>query len=57
LLRLDFGVIVAALARLIGFSVALGAFVARLVFGRDPQSVAVDTPFTVLYDFLPPSFS
>ncbi|MFW6102037.1 MAG: cation:proton antiporter [Chloroflexota bacterium] len=50
------GVIIAALAGLIGFSVALGAFFAGLVFSRDPQAVKLDTPFTVLYDFIAPFF-
>jgi len=50
------GVIIAALAGLIGFSVALGAFFAGLVFSRDPQAVKLDTPFTVLYDFVAPFF-
>jgi len=51
-----FGVIIAALAGLIGFSVALGAFFAGLVFSRDPQAVKLDTPFTILYDFIAPFF-
>lgn len=50
------GVIIAALAGLIGFSIALGAFFAGLVFSRDPQAVKLDTPFTVLYDFVAPFF-
>jgi Kef-type K+ transport system membrane component KefB len=50
------GVIIAALAGLIGFSVALGAFFAGLVFSRDPQAVRLDTPFTILYDFVAPFF-
>jgi len=51
-----FGFIIAALAGLIGFSLAIGAFFAGLVFSRDPQAVKLETPFTVLYDFIAPFF-
>ena len=48
--------IIAAFAGLMGFSVAIGAFFAGLVFSRDPQAVKLETPFTVLYDFAAPFF-
>jgi Kef-type K+ transport system membrane component KefB len=51
-----FGLIIAALAELIGFSVAIGAFFAGLVFSRDPETVKLDTPFGTLYDFFTPFF-
>lgn len=51
-----FAFVIAALAGLIGFSVAIGAFFAGLVFSRDPQAVKLETPFTVLYDFIAPFF-
>jgi Kef-type K+ transport system membrane component KefB len=51
-----FAFIIAALAGLIGFSVAIGAFFAGLIFSRDPQAVKLDTPFTILYDFIAPFF-
>jgi Kef-type K+ transport system membrane component KefB len=51
-----FGLIIAAVAGLIGFSVAIGAFFAGLIFSRDPEAVRVDTPFTLLYEFFAPFF-
>ena len=50
------GVLVAALAGVLGFSVAIGAFFAGLVFSRDPESVKVDASFTPLYDLFTPFF-
>ncbi len=50
------GLIIAALAGLLGFSVAIGAFFAGLVFSRDPEAVKVDTPFGLLYEFFTPFF-
>jgi len=50
------GFIIAALAGLIGFSVAIGAFFAGLVFSRDPRTVRLDTPFTILYELFAPFF-
>ena len=51
-----FGLIIAALAELLGFSVAIGAFFAGLVFSRDPETVRLDTPFGTLYDLFTPFF-
>lgn len=50
------GFMIAALAGVLGFSTAIGAFLAGLVFSRDPDSVKLDTSFATLYDFLTPFF-
>jgi Kef-type K+ transport system membrane component KefB len=50
------GVLVAALAGLLGFSVAIGAFLAGLVFSRDPQSVKMDASFAPLHELFSPFF-
>jgi Kef-type K+ transport system membrane component KefB len=51
-----FGFIIAALAGLLGFSLALGAFFAGLVFSRDPKAVKLDASFGALYDLFTPFF-
>ena len=43
-------------AGLLGFSVAIGAFFAGLVFSRDPKSVKIDTSFETLFEFFSPFF-
>lgn len=50
------GSIIAALAGLMGFSIALGAFFAGLIFSRDPEAVKVSKPFVVLYNLFTPFF-
>ena len=50
------GFIIAALAGLLGFSVAIGAFFAGLVFSRDPEAVRIDASFSLLYAFFVPFF-
>ena len=50
------GIIIAALAGLMGFSVAVGAFFAGLVFCRDPEAVNLDASFSTLYDLFVPFF-
>ncbi len=50
------GFIIAALAGLLGFSVAVGAFFAGLVFSHDPDAVELDTSFSTLYAFFVPFF-
>ena len=47
---------IAALAGLMGFSVAVGAFFAGLVFCRDPDAVKFDASFATLYEFFVPFF-
>lgn len=50
------GLIIAALAGLIGFSLAIGAFFAGLLFSRDPQTVKMETSFLPIYDLFSPFF-
>jgi Kef-type K+ transport system membrane component KefB len=50
------GFIIAALAALLDFSVAIGAFFAGLVFSRDPQAVKIEASFLPLYEFFSPFF-
>ena len=50
------GFIIAALAGLLGFSVAVGAFFAGLVFSHDPDAVKLDISFSTLYEFFVPFF-
>ena len=47
---------IAAAAGLLGFSAAIGAFFAGLVFSRDPQRVHYDASFSALYDLFTPFF-
>ncbi len=48
--------IIAALAGLLGFSVAIGAFFAGLVFSRDSDSVKLDALFDTFYEIFVPFF-
>lgn len=50
------GMMFAALAGLLGFSVAIGAFFAGLVFSRDPHALRMETSFDTLYEFFVPFF-
>ena len=50
------GFIIAALAGLIGFSLAIGAFFAGLVYSRDPQAVNMEGSFLPLYALFSPFF-
>lgn len=50
------GIFVAAVAAWLGFSVAIGAFLAGLVFSRDPKRVQVDASLQSLYELLSPFF-
>ncbi len=47
---------VSALAGILGFSLAVGAFFAGLVFSRDPETVKMETSFIPLHDFFAPFF-
>lgn len=49
-------VIMAALAGLLGFSLAIGAFFAGLVFSRDPSVVKMETSFESIYGLFVPFF-
>jgi len=50
------GLIIASVAGFLGFSVAIGAFFAGLVFSRDPQAVKMEASFLPLYEFFTPFF-
>ncbi|MEQ8962903.1 MAG: cation:proton antiporter [Coleofasciculus sp. C2-GNP5-27] len=50
------GFMIAAIAGLLGFSVAIGAFFAGLVFSRDPNAVKIDASFDSLYELFTPFF-
>lgn len=50
------GVIIAALAGLLGFSVAIGSFFAGLLFSRDPEAVKLEASFITIYEFFVPFF-
>ncbi len=50
------GFVIASLAGLLGFSVAVGAFFAGLAFSRDPHGVKIDASFGTLYEFFVPFF-
>lgn len=50
------GFIIAAFADLLGFSLAIGAFFAGLVFSRDPDAVKMEASFLPLYEFFSPFF-
>ena len=50
------GLIFAALAGLLGFSVAIGAFLVGLVFSRDPEAVKMEASFQPVYELFSPFF-
>lgn len=50
------GLLIAAITDMLGFSFAIGAFFAGLLFSRDPDRVRIDTSFTTIHDFLVPFF-
>ena len=56
LMVVGIGFFIAALAGLLGFSEAIGAFFAGLVFSRDPQAVRIDASFDLLYELFVPFF-
>jgi Kef-type K+ transport system membrane component KefB len=47
---------IAALAGILGFSVAVGALFAGLLFSRDPRSVREEASFAPIYELLTPFF-
>ena len=47
---------IAALAEWLGFSLAIGAFFAGLIFSRDPDAVKMESSFMPIYDFFSPFF-
>jgi Kef-type K+ transport system membrane component KefB len=50
------GFIIAAFANLLGFSLAIGALFAGLVFSRDPEAVRTEKSFEDIYAFVTPFF-
>lgn len=56
LVMLGVGIIVAAVAGLLGFSVAIGAFFAGLIFSRDPHTTQYMDAFRPLHDLFAPFF-
>ncbi|NKB58264.1 MAG: cation:proton antiporter [Alphaproteobacteria bacterium] len=56
LVLIGVGLIIAAIASLLGFSIAIGAFFAGLIFSRDPEAVRLETAFVSLRVFFVPFF-
>lgn len=50
------GFVIAAVAELLGFSFAIGAFFAGLAFSRDPDAIKFDASFKTLYELFSPFF-
>jgi Kef-type K+ transport system membrane component KefB len=50
------GLGIAAIAGLLGFSLAIGALFAGLAFSRDPEAVHTEARFSYFHDFLAPFF-
>jgi Kef-type K+ transport system membrane component KefB len=50
------GFVIAAIAELLGFSFAIGAFFAGLAFSRDPDAVKFDASFKTLFELFSPFF-
>ena len=50
------GIIIAAVSDMIGFSLAIGAFFAGLVFSRDPDAVKQDSSLIPIYELFTPFF-
>lgn len=50
------GFVIAALAGLAGFSLAIGAFFAGVIFSRDPRAVKMEASFLPIHELLSPFF-
>jgi Kef-type K+ transport system membrane component KefB len=50
------GFVIAAVSDMLGFSLAIGAFFAGLVFSRDPNAVKMESSFLPLYSLFSPFF-
>jgi Kef-type K+ transport system membrane component KefB len=50
------GIVIAAVAGWLGFSLAIGALFAGLLFSRDPDAVKLDTSFESIYELFTPFF-
>lgn len=56
LIVIAMGFVIAAIAGLLGFSMAVGAFFAGLIFSRDPEAVKSRPAFRMVYDLFAPFF-
>ena len=56
LILIGIGLVIAAVASLFGFSIAIGAFFAGLIFSRDPEAIRLETGFMPLHAFFVPFF-
>jgi Kef-type K+ transport system membrane component KefB len=56
LVIISIGFVIAAVAGILGFSLAIGAFFAGLIFSRDPASIKSQTAFDIIYDLFSPFF-
>lgn len=56
LLMVGLGFIIAGLAVVLGFSLAIGALFAGILFSRDPIMIREEASFQVLYEFFTPFF-
>ncbi|MFW6061444.1 MAG: cation:proton antiporter [Planctomycetota bacterium] len=50
------GLVTGAVAGLLGFSAAIGAFLAGLAFSRDPDAIRMEASFDALYELFVPFF-
>ena len=56
LLVVGFGLLIAVLASILGFSMAIGGFFAGVIFSRDPEAVKLETSFLPLHALFAPFF-
>jgi Kef-type K+ transport system membrane component KefB len=56
ILVVGIGIVIASFSEILGFSMAIGAFFAGLVFSRDPETVKRDSSFIPIYELLTPFF-
>ncbi len=56
LMIISLGIIIAALAEVLGLSLGIGAFFAGLAFSRDPEATKSHLCFTPIYEFFAPFF-
>lgn len=56
ILVIGIGIAIASVADILGFSIAIGAFFAGLIFSRDPETLRLETLFEPLYTLFVPFF-
>lgn len=56
LLVIATGVVIAAVADWLGFTLAIGALFAGLIFSRDPEGIKEEASFAAIYDLFTPFF-